>query len=1476
MELNASQRSNSSGEDEVDERFSSNMTDLHFAAAALGISTAYIIVEKDEEESVAQNKLVFEYKNGISYTEVLLTSGYFSLIEIYKDIREKNERLSFDLVVNSFCKIASHMADIDIALSRIQEEDNYKELYDSIIEEFESKYIDFEINLWKFFVYRCIKSKAPDDLSDYDQDQVLLIAQKIIDDKKKKDEEEEEEEDDLDFNEYQDVVEFCDGFDKIYGELFVDEINIDKEGVLRLNHDGIVKLIANFESTFAFRKTGIESSRYVSINDVVNAAVRFDREKDAYMMEDESRIEDIKWYQQELRNIEQNPDDPVMVSDITELSSTLLVRPRFTKVLPNESEPIDIFPNELDGLDIFNDSRATKYVPYIQYNDSDGKSYYKVLSGDIDYEQMGFTTTGSATENNDIIYGVLWLDEGDGASPENEDDDPYDWETMITSPTNSFYPFTYNLVDGIMEISIPNKNKVTQISNPEDIIPRLNSSFTNMSIDAVEESKIKGYFDVYGVVIEEASFMYALMVNPLFYHYLYAEEKLRPFAFKHRFDIHYNGLYSYMGEQIKIVSNNIATLPYEYRSISFSFQLRELKENDTDVPEEINTLSGARFVINGTARYEMIEEAKEVIHALLIRYKQLQETYDNTLRQFITEDESDFLSKRHYTRIVEELEGGLQFAKTKQRVKELKDKAPELFVDGYAGICQNTGQPIIIEDEDVEEWENQTFVHHGEKLNRQVMRFPPDDALDSPDDPQWNFVCPNDNRPFPGVSYNNTLSNKEKYKVIPCCYQQDHISENAPSPYNEYFRNRLKKASYKDPSQTISTNKIAKYGQNGKLPVAFTNSLSLYRNSLNLPGEPEDWVISRTGVQYSPNACIHTILLAMVDEPYFRAKTDQQRENRAIAIRSEITKLMIKYPDIIAQENTDRSIESILEEISNENLYLDPERYVHVLEEYFNINIFIYELVGTDGIDVIIPPHKGFYIKIKRLDRPTVLLLKQYASHTELIIDYNVKRKESINLFDITMLDICSNLFDSANGNIVWFPYTNDIIGLNQLAYPIFSYENVFNLYHTPSILGGGMIGNENNIHGQYIDPYGKVRAFIINYYPNGPQKDSFQVTFFVPPTVPELVPKIGSRTEFVSANINDVLEVMNDTIITAVVKNNTGEIIGLWYPYTAFREGIYIPIDPTNDYPKHLDEIDPGSPHPLMIEVEDQPEFAHRHIVLKKILKFFLEIIEWLYEVYRRDEFMRGIDTPDPNTFFERVFAVENKIGVDSTNYFEFSIERLLPEVDNLDSAMEYIQSTVKPTDDDGKIVLYSQKLADNLLVKIVEYHEQTFLAEPHIKTSIRSFYEKSEDFKHDEYNIVIIGSDNMKNWISNKKRMSSSETVIKTNLDLSIANTLEPVLYRDPNGDDWIIQNTINGSLNSALAVANNWVIMQVNTGYKTKPIADDAELPSHYVFIISENQQLVATIDNTNEEDQNFLFVLNYAPGIYGALLPLQGME
>jgi hypothetical protein len=1423
------------------DRYMSNTMRLHRVAAEMKIPTAYIIVERKDDKNAKDGSSNLEvgdkynYINGIKYTMERLSFGIL-LMDVYVDVHSKNEQLSFDLTIGIFIDVLDHMAFIDSELMRGTLPG---EIFNLIEDDF------FE----SLIIYRYLK------MFEKNEKRMFKHAKMVDEDQ---------------FTDIETLKKYMAHFDLSFGSLKA--CDTKKTNYERYCNEDIVKIVSDYEKLYSNRKND-NLSRYDSIDKVMNSKDRFIGDYARYFADDAHRLQDMDKNREILMGIKENTDDPVIVTELIIEDGSVIFGPQID----------DFTPTDIDGLDIFNDSIATKYVPFIQYNDENNDRYYKLLTGNINFDTLGLSPRDVQVSTKNTIYAILWLD-NPSVSALEKDDNVMDWKAIVDSHNNSFYPINYQLDDGLLEISTPSLTRKNHVSDMNEITARFRASFPNLNISKIEDKKMKGYFDVLGVEFDETTFLHALMVEPIFFRHMYVEEKLRPFPFKHRMDIHYNGLYSYMGEKIKTISPETTTkLPFEYKSVSFSVHLIQLSETEGE-DLGLETFAAIRFSINGGARPEMIDEARETIKTLFYYYKELHKKFVVMYDAFIHEDDRKMLNSRHYnyTRITNTVAGEKNEENEeneenvpKQTVKELREKIPELFTKGYAHICQNNGQPVIIDPKDVEKWESKTFELKGVIKNRQVMDFPPDD-------PQWKFGCKSDKKPFPGVR-KNTTENKEEFATVPCCYEIDHISEGSKSLYNQIYRGKKRKGTASNPKTPINTDKIIKPGQTGYLPEPLINILNKYREGVKLPGEKEGWIFLRTGIKKSPNSVIHALLTATMNSTYAKAKDDIEKNKVVKYVREEI--LNSVDMSLMKQEMFDVSEEDIRKELANENSLLDPEKFTRALEEYFQINIFTFALSKSNDVVLVIPRHRSFYVKVSRSNRPTVLLLRQYYSitdyakypHTELIIDINLNKSanlKAVTLFDLGMLAICKNLFEATSGNVTWFQHQNTPVNLNEKALPIYPHFNFYNQVEIPTLLGIGSNKYGSNLVGQYIDPMGKARAFVVKYYPD-PKKETsfFKTTFIFPPTSPENTKSL-TLEGLTEVHSKRLVELMGESLPMSVYVDSEDFALGIWYKFFDLDEGIYIPIKKIKVENLHhiFSELPRGSPNPLKRQSIRKTTIAERYNKLKKTIETFFEIVEWLFEIYKESISENYFEDGDKFSGLIFTRSEDSEEEIDSIDFYDFSnLSRIWPVVDNLGEALIYLKETISPTDDDGKIVLYSEKFEKGVSNRIREYIDKTFGRSPEAKPTIKSFFRYPSDFTKRQSNVVIIGPENLKKWLSVNQESKSREFLIVEKLDLFITSILDPIIHLDSNKKFWIIQNSNCGSKNSALAIARNWYVAGVNTGPGTKALSEE-EIPSHFIHVISEGQILVAAEDHTAQKDEIFFHIIKYHEGMYGTLLPM----
>lgn len=1210
--------------------------------------------------------------------------------------------------------------------------------------------------------------------------------------------------------------------------------------------DYILQVIIAFEKES--RKNGI--NRFIRTDDIEHFNKSFSDLYQEYLREDQEHLDYINRIQGML--VESSEGLPVY-SPVESYGSTVLFKPTY--------KPTQKYPEAVDGIDIFNESQATKYVPYIQYNNQAGDRYYKLLKGDINYNLIGLAHQQTKNSKVNTVYATVWLDNADDHVARAKHDELYDSNALIGSPSGSYYRLVYNLDDGIMSINMPNKTKSNQVTEINEVIGRILVSFPILAIVDIKEVKIRGYFDMYNVDIDEMSFLHMIFDTDIFYSYLYTEEKLRPFAFKHRLDIHYHGILNEVGTQVSVLNENGDRSPLETPGISLTLQLKRVMdeakvvkyvtsqgtEAEGSVPVGIPWV---HFIINGPTNPLLIEECIRVLRVLMKIYMENKETLMDIYRASFKAEDLMAYNMRHYTKT------DIKFRKLQregiQKVKLLKEKDPELFVKDYASVCQSPAQPGIIEDKDVERWKKETFHFKGQIYNRQVMPFPRDN-------PKWNIVCTSDSRPFVGVKKNTKLSNKDKYPYIPCCFRRDHMDPAAESYYNEYYHNKEVEPKAVVKAKILNrTNKIRPYGFVSILPPTIESALSYYREE-DLPGEITDWKIVRAGVVRSRNSLLHCVAFAVNDPGY--EGFDEYLENHVLGIRRRLS--TGKFPELMRQELYDKTNDQITEMLADPHRYFDPDLFYRAVEDFYQVNIYVYSLEKEEGL-VVIPRCKLFHARPMRLNRPTVLILSHWGSESdaleypqcELIVDYNQATGNIVKLFGANMTTICHNIMTGVSSSITWLQHVTSPVDVTRPARPVFPHLNLYNAIDYAELLGIGQNEKgESTLYSQYIDPNGKARAFTVKI------KDE-KVTFVVPPSMPEN----GRHSDTLyRPKAEFVLNIMRTSKAVSRSIDQHGRTTGIWFQALEIDEGVYVPVYKSKNIPPEYAQLPLGPICPIGMTSENSN--TQRYYRINRHFKLLNELIEWLFEVYRREVGNVNINVEE---FTQSVLVLKPQDVIDSSTFYNFDgLQRILPDVDNLDEGLEYMKRFIRPSED-GRIVVYSDRLYMGLRDKIQVYHEQTLGETPMVAKTVGTYFLTTTDFKEFPNNIIMIGETELDKWKSDRNLKRERIFQIRKTLNLAISVTTDPYLYSGPDGDMWIIQNPSGGSINSALAIAKNWHDSRVNTGPHTPPLKEQ-EFPVHYIYIIATSGHLGAYQDNT-EGGSPYVHIVKYGENNYGALLPL----
>ena len=1117
-----------------------------------------------------------------------------------------------------------------------------------------------------------------------------------------------------------------------------------------------------------------------------------------------------------------------------------------------------------DGINIFNGCIASKRVPYIKYNDSN-KSYYKIYSGDSlvdtpNYDNISIPDDESNLEN--MIYLKMWVE---------------DTGFLCKAGKKDFIKVTYNLRFNKISYTLP---EVLKNIKEEDAIKYLRSTFSNIVLDKIQRVDIKGKFNIfsyekekdavaiYDLGFDEYSILDAIntgldpamiednkdkdfLDSPETYLYLlgtyfYLDEVEKPFADKIALKLHFRSLTSginigeYLLKDMALqVLSNVSFEIVKNTTISDEDFYIEDTESIIEIPSETEYIQ-----VNISSKDEStLKLFTQLIKILLYVYSKnkdpIEDEYIEILGAQMVEDLNSFQKKYEQDDII---------GKEDTKSRKLKKLDSDIFVSEYPKICPRP--PISISSDEIEYWKTQyvTEVEKNEKgktvitkKERQVMSFPKDN-------PKFHFVCDDNSAPYIGL-VRNTLSNKDDYPGLPCCYQTDHQIPTKATEYNKMYRDMKMDVRGSKSRGMIKGKFILLPNQYGELPTKINEVLNLYsKNTVKF---------HRYGVVRSTSSFIHCLSKATSDKRYLELETikdDTERENALEKHVRRIRESLIESINVMKQEIYDRSDDQIREAIWDDSIFLDPALFYRGIEELYGVNIFVFipESENSDDGDIEIPRKWLFHVISYKPERPTVLIYKHNGSardsslypQCELIVQSYSEGHKSV--FDRNMYDVCYNVVIEQIKTLTWTTEPDGNINGNYDIYSGINYNK--------------LIGD--SAYKQYIDDYGKCRA--LNFQVSLEEK-IYDMTIITPPSQPLDLPLIESPND-----ISHVHHNIATTIFGEFTKVDVwdGYVYGLWFKIFDIEEGIYVPIAQIS-----LEEFGQnslqGESNPIFGYQEDK---AVRYTKLKKNITVFIELIKWLYEIYKK-EYNNPLG--DVDDFYDTYISHDNYTG-DSSKYYDLSqVKYKLPSYDKIDDAIDYISQNTVNMVKDGRIIAYNKTFYEQIFEYLVRYNNYTEGLEGNPSRYISDYFQSVEDFDTTDYTLIFLGSKGYRQWLERNsyglfKIFNVNDTV---NLDKSKLSI--PYILREKQ-KYYLIQNVKQGIYYNALSVALNWLRHNNNTGYDTTPDENEDYSDIGISGYRAHIRKTLTQLSKYNEDMSNKLEILQYgdqtASARYAAMLPL----
>lgn len=1151
---------------------------------------------------------------------------------------------------------------------------------------------------------------------------------------------------------------------------------------------------------------------YSSNEDLKYAYTAWNAEMNRLKTSEEERIETIYQIQQNLYAVDQSDQQKIQFSPV-EISSTIV---SFTPKI----QGIAVTPS--DGIDIFNDSVTSKYIPYIRYNDKYGKAYTRVYKGDKAENEPNYSMTIlplSDTEDPNTIYMTLWL--GDDNSE------------LRGAVQKSFSTVVYHLDTNFLTVKVPigvnpKKGLITQ---EYEAFRRAQEALPTIDFGEGSEVKVQGKFDMWGFNFDESTLLDFILNDPVLNVYLYVEENITPFALKERLDIHYRTIYSDLGSKDRPSED-----AYISNFASVSITMSPKVNNEPKIIELWNPNDNTVTQHEIPAGYNYIHvnitqaENKPVVYSFMPIFGLLMQYYTMVSQDLVNEYYTllpqlgrlpDLIGRKKRKLIPQDTDlVGISSKKTSNKkqtkIKSLQDAAPDLFVTNYARKCQCGVQPIIVSDDEADLWRNRRFGPF--QIERQIMPFPKDN-------PRWNFVCPNDDNPYPGVKINDILSNSHIYPYIPCCFKRDQMRAGANSKYRAYIENREITHTGAKAENKIATRKYIEPDKIAYLPRAVRELLQSY--------SPNSVDLVRYGVIRSPNSTLHCICVALDYGDYLNLETIDEKEQFVINLRNNIANYV--NPSLLKQEMYDYTDLEIFKDLSDSNKFLDPSLFYRALEEFFSVNLYVFSPSAPSADEkelgyMSVPRFKIYPARSLRKNRPCIVLIRNQGSESdalkypqcELVVDN--RDTELVKFFGSEMTAICHDALQTTIKTMTW-----SVIPVEESA--IFDvHSNIY--YHIDHLDLFQPIGNAVS---QFIDNNGKLRA--LTY-----QLDNDQlITIATIPSQPENLPE---STHFGRVPLETAIEIFGQP--TAVTRNIHGLVDGAWFRIMDIKYGEYVFVDPVRDYPDY-----PTGPDNPIFSIRQN--VTQRLSVLRRTLNIIVQIVRWLYDIYRTTATNSDVDT------FARNYMLTNTKNVpDSSTYYDLTrIPRKYPLAYTVTEAINQLSPFAPTLFQNGKIVMYSPSFAKRIMNMLSDY--ENLDSSDILPVYIEGYYENETDFKSVPDSQIFVNINDLKAWMDTLKTVKNYSKFynVRTKIDSKISFNMDPYIYKDDDGKIYIIQNVVGGHLAKALNIANTWYNHRINLGSNVPPIKAQ---PVHMIYGISSSSTIIPIKDRTQGSDA-YLEILYY---------------
>lgn len=527
----------------------------------------------------------------------------------------------------------------------------------------------------------------------------------------------------------------------------------------------------------------------------------------------------------------------------------------------------------------------------------------------------------------------------------------------------------------------------------------------NISIEKEEEEKIKGDFYYIDQSIDKFIFADLVMNDPIFSKYLSIDESQKLTKEK-------PSIYA----QYLLTNNETVSIVLTSKYLSPEEIIVKDKDLDTTIPYLKVRISNVK---NKNDINDFIDKFSKIISIYNIKYPEYLKEYLKYLPNYLSIDnEREAITDK----------------------VDLKYIAPKIFYTGYSKKCSKSKKPVIVSE--------------GEAL-----KYPLNKRLFFPtkgEDIGRYYVCKNPEYVYPGLFINN-LENSELFPYLPCCYKKDQTKSKS---YREYFEEDKQIARQdKEQQNILKSNKTCVSTGFGYLPKELQNIFKLI---------DIDNMYLRSGVSRSKSSFIECILKAFYKQTGFLSTkkgqelNDNLRRERTLTERLKIANW--KGLVVGRQQMYNYTVDQIQKELLDTEIYISPQKYTKILEDYFMCNIFVFSR-ENDLTMMQIPNYAQIYLKYPLQYENTIIIYEhmgssaQYLTYPQCEVIVNWNRKDNIPIYYFNINDPVTIEMDKIFDKMTNFYILGKNIGKILLDIP-----------------------DEFELISQVIDIYGKTRVLNCNY----------------------------------------------------------------------------------------------------------------------------------------------------------------------------------------------------------------------------------------------------------------------------------------------------------------------------------------------------------------------------------------------------------